>query len=171
MQNLECIPARVGTRGNWLAAAKNLVALAPLLLLPMLAARASFGAEDLFVAVPQTLKRQSATGDAAARPGYIRTRQVLINSTMLAPETPLRRQSAAIAGDEPSFILNLFDDVKYPVIIEKTVSRGTGRYISYGRVQDYPQSRVIMSVNDGIVSATITVPGHPEAEIAYSSGG
>jgi hypothetical protein len=171
MQNLECTAARTVTRGNWLAAAKNLLALAPLLLLPMLAARASFAADELFVAVPQSLKRQSATGDAAPRPGYARTRQVLINSAMLAPETPLKRQSAAIAADGPSFILNLFDDTKYPVIIEKTVSRGTGRYISYGEVQGYPQSRVILSVNDGIVSATISVPGRPATQISYAGGG
>lgn len=139
-----------------------LLAAAPLLL-------STHAADALFSPPPARLRSQAANVEPT--PGYVRTRQVLLNAPMLAPASPVRKQFRAMAADQPSFVLNLFPDTELEVVVDRTVSKGTSTFTSYGKVAGMPQSQVILSVTDGVMAGSISVPGSNPVQISYAGNG
>src|SRR5688572_26788617 len=100
-------------------------------------------AERLFASPTGRLRAQAAPIEQAA-PGYLRTRQVQINTAMLAPSSPVRRAAFRAAADQRSFVLNLFADKELEILVERTLTKGTATFTSFGKVVGQPESQVIL---------------------------
>ncbi|MBF0508779.1 MAG: hypothetical protein HQK57_07625 [Deltaproteobacteria bacterium] len=111
----------------------------------------STGAITLFTDIPAP-----RGADAKPDPTIIRSRWVNVNFDLiagldLAPGVP-SKTSQTIA-------LNLFPDAEFTGVIERSEVVYQNNYSLVGRLEGVPDSSVILSVQDNIVSANITVPG------------
>src|SRR5687767_6011392 len=127
-------------------------------------------AERLFASPTGRLRAQAAPIEQPA-PGYLRTKQVQINTAMLAPSSPVRRAAFRAAADQRSFVLNLFADKELEVLIERTVAKGTATFTSFGKVVGQPESQVILAVADGVMAGSVFVPGNNTVQISYAGNG
>jgi hypothetical protein len=127
---------------------------------------AAQAAERLFASPSSPLRAQNAPA-----PGYLRTRRVQINTAMLAPSSPVRRAAFRAAADQPSFVLNLFADKEIEVLVERTVSKGTATFTSFGKVVGQPESQVILALADGVMAGSVFVPGENTVQISYAGNG
>ncbi len=109
-------------------------------------------------------------GEQTTSPAVIRSKLARINLPLLVRSGGALQ--AAAAGEAPSTVqLNLFNDRSLTVNILRTEVRGASKFVSYGKVAGEPRSQVILSVDSGVMAASLFVPGTPPVQISYAGNG
>ena len=119
-------------------------------------------------AIPALFSEAKASGqfDRTNDRTIVRQRHIRINlGLLMKPDRSPRPDSKGLTIN-----LNLFDDVTLTAVMERTESVAAGSHSFIGRVAGIEQSSVILSVCDGIMSGSITLPG-ASYQVPYSGEG
>ncbi|MCZ6816654.1 MAG: M12 family metallo-peptidase, partial [Planctomycetota bacterium] len=117
-------------------------------------------ADDLQNLFVKASEREEA--GASTEPSVVRTRAVRVNFDLLTPLAP--RQ-----GDK--LRLNLFDDVSFVAIFERSKVRSPGSYTWFGHLADEKYSSLILVVEQGVMAGSIRVPGKGVFQVGYLGSG
>jgi hypothetical protein len=100
---------------------------------------------------------------ARQSPTIIRSRLVNIDFSLLSdPEdndiAKPEENNTDESESEIELILNLFHDIEFTTLIQKTEKNRSGSYSWYGKLKDIPLSQVVLVVNKGTVYGQISKP-------------
>ena len=93
-----------------------------------------------------------------------------------APEPGIRRRRSAwlnsdsITSRSGKFVLNLFEDAIYSVVVERTEPVGSS-LVRFCRLEGKPQGRLIVAEQNGVIAASLLLPGENWFAIRYLGNG
>ncbi|MCZ6699159.1 MAG: hypothetical protein O7D94_09540, partial [Planctomycetota bacterium] len=99
---------------------------------------------------------------ASSDPSVVRARAVRVHFDLLALLAP--RQ-----GDK--LRLNLFDDVSFVAIFERSKVRSPGSYTWFGRLADEEYGSLILVVEQGVMAGSIRAPGKGVFQVGFLGAG
>ena len=116
---------------------------------------------------PQVLEESPRPVDALTLPSVKRDRFVKVHEEQFESLHPRNFKP----GIRPSLRVNLFDDVDYNLVAERSEIRAGGRMVVTGHLEGVPGSLAVLSHSKGMVTGILYVPGRGTFKILPAANG